>query len=278
MASVIAALCLHGAAVHAGGDALEGHSFSVASSEQWRLPDKLNEISGLALTTDARLLAITDEAAIVYELDFTQGRLVKAFALGDPTLRGDFEGIAYSDGRVWLMTSNGVIFESPEGEDGERVSFEEYPTGLDKYCELEGLAFRQEDRVLLLLCKKIKKKSGLEGLGIFAWSTTTREVDRTKTIMLPDRDIAAALRMNRLNPSGIAITPQTGNLLIVAARQRAVIELRADGDFLTAHELPAGAHRQAEGLEIMPTGEILVADEGGEHKARLAIYRPARQE
>jgi len=265
---------MQGAAVHAGADVLQGHSFLAGASQQWKLPDKLNEISGLALTADARLLAVTDEQAIVYELDYTEGRLVKAFALGDPTVRGDFEGIACSEGRVWLMTSKGVIYEAAEAEDGERVTFDEYSTGLGKFCEFEGLAFRQEDRSLLLLCKKIMRKSGLEGLRIFAWSTTSREVDHGKTIMLPDRDIAAALRMNRLNPSGIAIAPQTGNLLIVAARQRAVIELGADGDLRSAHELAAVAHRQAEGIEIMPAGEILVADEGGEHKARLAVYRP----
>lgn len=263
-----------------GGDGiLRRHSFSAASSQQWKLPDKLNEISGLALTGDSRLLAVTDEAAIVYELDYAEGRLVKAFALGEPTVRGDFEGIAHGQGRVWLMTSEGSIYESAEGEDGERVTFDEYRTGLGEFCEFEGLAFRQSDRVLLLLCKKVRKKSGLEGLAIFAWSTASREVDRAKTMALPHREIAAALRRTRLSPSGMAIAPQGGNLLIVAARQTAVIELAPNGDFRDARALPlAVRHRQLEGIEILPAGDILVADEGGEHRARLAVYRPDNRE
>lgn len=247
-----------------------------APPQQWRLPDKLNEISGLALTDDRRLLAITDETAIVYELDYGEGRLVKAFALGEPTEKGDFEGIAWFEGRVWLTTSRGRIYEAGEGADGERVPFRDYETGLGDACEIEGLAFRQPDRMLLLLCKKIKKKSGLGSLMIFAWSTETRELVPAKNIALPDRDIARALRMNRLNPSGIAIGEQSGNLVIVAARQHAVIELGPDGSFIAAKTLNAERHRQSEGIEILPSGDLLVADEGGEHRARLAVYAAAR--
>ncbi|MGH8166158.1 MAG: hypothetical protein ACREQ1_02905 [Woeseiaceae bacterium] len=255
---------------------LGSYALSAETLQQWKLPDKLNEISGLALTEDARLLAITDESAIVYELDYAAGRLVKAFALGEPTVAGDFEGIAWFDGRVWLVTSEGVIYESGEGEDGERVIYDEYPTGLDRFCEIEGLAYRWDDGVLLVLCKKIQTKSNLESLTIFAWSTESHELIDEKTISLPDRQIAASLRNDRLNPSGIAIDRVTGNLLIVAARQQAVIELSPDGGFIAARVLPlATRHRQAEGIEILPTGDMLIADEGGSHKARLAIYRPA---
>jgi uncharacterized protein YjiK len=283
-----AILAVFAAALHADDAAAEdplpsaagilgSYAFSSETLQQWKLPDKLNEISGLALTEDSRLLAVTDESAIVYELDYTAGRLVKAFALGEPTVLGDFEGIACGDGQVWLVTSNGVIYESAEGEDGERVAFDEYPTGLDRKCEIEGLAFRRSDRVLLILCKNIKKKSNLESLAIFAWSTTGNEVIADKTITLPDRAIAASLRIRRLNPSSIAIEEKSGNLLIVAARQRALVELDRDGGFVSARVLPLSSrHRQAEGIEILQSGAVLIADEGGGHKARLAVYRPRK--
>lgn len=260
----------------AGQGILDRYEFSAETSKQWRLPDKLNEISGLALTGDGRLLAVTDESAIVYELDYSAGRLVKAFALGDPTVRGDFEGIAWSEGGVWLVTSDGVIYEATEGEDGERVAYDEYRTGLGQLCEIEGLTYRKSDGMLLLLCKTIRRRSGLESLAIFAWSTSSRHPVPGQTIALPDRDVAAALRMTRLNPSGITVEEQSGNLLIVAARQRAVIELDARGSLLSARLLPLAArHRQAEGIAILPSGGILIADEGGGHRARLAIYSPA---
>jgi hypothetical protein len=58
--------------------------------QQWRLPDKLKEISGLALSSDGRLFAVADEMAVVYEINYTDGKLVRAFALGDPPVPGDF--------------------------------------------------------------------------------------------------------------------------------------------------------------------------------------------
>jgi uncharacterized protein YjiK len=172
------------------------------------------------------------------------------------------------------VTSEGVIYEASEGEDGERVTYREYDTDVGKRCEIEGLTYRKSDGMLLLLCKKIRKKSGLKGLVIFAWSTSGRITVSEKTLALPDRDIAIALRMNRLNPSGITIDDPSGNLLIVAARQRAVIELDGGGSLLSTSLLPAAAHRQAEGIAILPSGDILIADEGGGHRARLAVYSP----
>lgn len=259
----------------AGFTAAEPSSGILAEGvQQWKLPDKLNEISGLAVTPDGRLLAVADESAIVYELDYEQGRLVKAFALGAPTVRGDFEGIASLEGRVWLVTSDGIIYESAEGADGERVAYEAHPTDVGESCEIEGLAQRRTESLLLLLCKDLRPASTLEGLAIFAWSTAERQVLHPLTLRLPDRRIVNELRNPRLRPSGIAVDEHSGHLLIVAARPRALIQITADGAFVAAAELPA-RHRQSEGIEILGDGRLLVADEGGSHKARLAVYRPA---
>ena len=101
--------------------------------QQWSLPRRLNEISGLALTSDERLLAVTDEIAVVYEIDYSEGSLVKAFAFGEPPVRDDFEGIAVRNGTVWLMTSNGGLFAGPEGANGENVEYESFDTGAPRY-------------------------------------------------------------------------------------------------------------------------------------------------
>lgn len=254
---------------------LQVYDFAAEVSRQWKLPDKLNEISGLATTTDGRLLAVADEAAIVYELDYEKGRLVKAFALGDPAVRGDFEGIATLEERVWLVTSDGLLYEAAEGVDGERVVYEVHRTDVGRSCEIEGLTARQAGGALLLLCKNLRRGSELDGLAIFVWSPAERRVLHAETIMLPDRRIVNELRDPRLRPSGLAVDGHSGNLLIVAARPGAVIEMTADGTFVAAAELRSGArHRQPEGIEVLSDGGLLIADEGGGHKARLAVYRP----
>ena len=60
---------------------------------RWLLPPDLDEISGLVLTSDARLLAHADHRGEVAEIDYRHGVVVKRFALGKPTVRGDVEAI-----------------------------------------------------------------------------------------------------------------------------------------------------------------------------------------
>src|SRR5512147_3239724 len=85
--------------------------------EQWKLPKKLDEISGLAFDEQDRLFAHNDERAVIHQIDWHRGSLVKSFALGDPPVRGDFEGIAVAASRFYLMTSDGMLYSAAEGDD-----------------------------------------------------------------------------------------------------------------------------------------------------------------
>src|SRR5687768_14749269 len=89
---------------------LEGLELRKRSAEQMRLPGALREISGLAVTPDGRVFAHGDERAIVSEVDYRRGAIVKSFALGSPILAGDFEGLAIADKRFFLITSTGRLY------------------------------------------------------------------------------------------------------------------------------------------------------------------------
>lgn len=246
-----------------------------ASLQQWKLPKKLKEISGLALTPDDRLFAVGDEQAIVYELDYKQGRIAKSFALGSPIARADFEGIAYMDGRFYLVTSNGLVYVAAEGGDGERVDFDVYQTGLGRFCEIEGLAAEIQSGTLLLSCKQSRGKADSGKFSIFVWSPETGKTFHDREVPIPDEEIARKIRKKRVRPSAIVIDPETGNLFGVAGPQRAIFELSPNGELIEAIILPlADRHRQAEGIEITSDGRLLIADEGGKKKARLSAYSP----
>lgn len=241
---------------------------------QWALPPRLLEISALAMTHDDRLLAIDDERAIVYELDYVDGGLIKAFAIGDPVLRADFEGLAAAHGYVYLMTSEGEIYKAREGQDGERVEYEHFESKVDDECEFEGLADDIAGNRLLLVCKDLKKKADIDRLAIYPWSLDEQKVDQSARLSLPLNEISMSLRLRRLHPSGIVVHDETGHLLIVAAREQALIELDSVGRFVNARRLPLNMrHPQAEGIELSEVG-LLLSDEGGNSKARLSVYRP----
>ena len=260
----IVALC----AAACSGDPVPPDSPAPPDEEifQWALPETLREISGLVLTDDQRLLAVADEFAIIYEIDFDNAKMVKAFGLGNPTLPGDFEGIAILDDKVWIMTSDGDLYAVTEGSDGERVAYNRFSTGLGRACELEGLVALEDS--LGLLCKDPRDDDGLR---VFRWSPVDGLLD---AVQLPERRMATAIGSNRVHPSGIEVDPQTGNWLIVAARQYAVFEVTPTGDLSgVIMVLDPARHPQTEGIAKTPDGRILLADEGGSGRARLSVYK-----
>ncbi len=243
---------------------------------QWRLPGRLREISGLALTLDERLFAVTDERAVVYELDYSEGKIVKSFALGDPVVRGDFEGIAVLGPNVWLMTSRGDLFVTSEGPDRGNMQYRKYETGLGDYCELEGLAENRAAKTLILACKETNEKKN--ELMIFELAVAQGDIEELRRVTIPEKEIKDRINEKELNPSGIAIDPQTGESVLIAARQDALVRLTADGGLTDAIILAKkGRHGQAEGIAITRDGRMLIADEGGDGRARLAVYPAGSQ-
>ena len=217
------------------------------------------------------MFAVTDERAIVYELDYQHGRVIKSFALGDPVLHADFEGIAVLQDTIWLMTSDGLLYATAEGPDGRSVRYQRFDTGHGDYCELEGLAQDREAGTLILACKEVTSKRN--GLMIFEWTASADGIDHVRDMAVPQRAIAARIGEMRINPSGIAVDPATGERVLIAARQEALVRLATNGALSEAIILKEkGRHRQAEGIEITRDGRMLIADEGGAGSARLAVY------
>ena len=225
------------------------------------------------MTPEQRLLAVDDEKAIVYQIDYLNGRLVKAFAFGKPVLRGDFEGLAVVDDTVYLLTSTGILYAAPEGDDGDRVEYDAFDTGLEEQCEFEGLARDRSGANLLLLCKDLLDSANIDVLSVFPWNLSNREVVYDQRIELPLAAVSRRLAVRRLHPSGIVAHPDAESLLIVAARERALVEIGTDGAFIDAVILSdERRHPQAEGIELAGGGQLIIADEGGKGRARLTVY------
>ena len=276
-AAILAAACLapwgQSSLAEEPAAGLDGYSFAPEHARQWKLPSVLDEISGLAATPSGRMFAHGDEWGIVYEFDPARERLVKAFALGQPSAADDFEGIAIADGRFYLVTSRGRIYEAPEGADGERVLYNTFDTGVGRQCEIEGLAYEPGDRTLLLACKNPLTEELFHHVAIFRWSVATRALVPGPPVMIKLDDLTAPLGIKSFQPSALERNPVTGTYILAAAIQHALAEIRLDGTVLSVRELPARHHRQIEGLTFGADLELVLADEGGGGRGRLTIYK-----
>lgn len=243
-----------------------------AHSDRARLPNRLDEVSGLAVTGDGRVFTHTDERAVIYEIDPSDGGVIKRFGLGVPALSGDFEGIAIAGERFFLVSSQGFLLEFREGAAEQVVAFRGVDTGLLSRCEVEGLAHDPSTGTLLAACKTVPGRD--------RGAIVVYRIDAATLGLRPDRITVPLSELERVGlrgsfaPSGIEVDPATGTLILVSARDEAIVEIRPDGTVLSGFRFGASRHPQAEGVTFLPDGSLLLADESQGGRARLTRYGP----
>lgn len=266
-----------GKAFHIGG-----YSYHTERFEQWKLPSSLREISGLAGTADGRLFAHSDERAVIHQIDYQSGKWLKSFSLSHRpgempgrAVQGDFEGIAVAGDDLYLVTSQGTIYVSRLGIDGSSVAFHVIRTGLGETCEIEGLTYHPGLHVLLLACKVVRSAELRGQVVVFQWSIERQAVLPDATITISLAELTSNLApLDNFNASGIVVSPRNGNLLLVAARQQALLEVTMGGEIVNVFTLPMKRyHRQTEGIALFADGTLILADEGGIKRGRLGVYR-----
>lgn len=238
------------------------------------LPPGLEEISGLATTPDGRLLAHDDERAIVYEVDFRDGTVVKSFRVGLQGLPGDFEGIAVAGPRIFLVTSQGELLEFREGEAGSSVRYRIHRTGVGRLCEVEGLAWDEARNCLLLPCKTARTTDFEDHLVVLGVDASTMEVYPVPRVFIPLENLEGVGLDDEFHPSAVEVHPTSGRLLLASARDEALLELSSGGSPLAGRKLPEDDHPQTEGLALLPAGRLVLADEGRGGPGRLTRYGP----
>lgn len=251
---------------------LESFDLSKDGGIQDKLPRALEEVSGLATTSGGRVLAHDDERAVIYEVDPADGHVVKAFSAGIGGVRGDFEGIAAVDDRLFLVTSAGELLETREGEDGSALAYGVQDTGLGRVCEIEGLAFDPRTRSLLLPCKGKKAEELKNHVVVFAVELETFRVQLVPRVFIPFEELDEIGLKDSFHPSAIEVHPTTGRLILVSAQEETILEVSPYGALLGGKELHRKTHPQPEGVTFLDDGSLLLADEGQGGRGRLTRY------
>ena len=240
---------------------------------RWLLGPELTEVSGLALTSDGRLFAHADEAARVLEIDYRRGTVVKQFWVGEDALTEDFEGITFAGNRFFMVTSKGVLYEFPEGADGERVKFELHDTRLGKECEFEGVAYDSAANTLVMPCKNVRDKSLAGNLVIYRYTLGSDSAGTsTSHLSVPMAQAIGNNGWRQVRPTDIAIDPWTGNYVIVAAQEKAILQVTPAGVVVFSRPL-TGSHPQSEGVAITRDSILIVGDEGTGQPGAITLYR-----
>jgi hypothetical protein len=247
-----------------------------APAKQFYLPEGLTEISGLAVASNNTVYAHDDNYAIVYEVDLGSEKAIKAFALGKPTVKGDFEDIAERNGYVYLLTSDGRLFEAPVGENRKRVLYNAYDTGVGEHCETEGLANGPEEGEFLILCKKAHDVAFKDRLIIYIWNLHDRKPVATPWLNVSLDGLVEKLDQANFHPSAFYWRRERGTLIIVSAKGHSAIEIDQQGRLVDRIKLDKEQHPQPEGLTLMPDGRLVLSDEGSRGHGKISVYNVPR--
>jgi hypothetical protein len=259
-----------------GAPVLDRYDFSPGSGLRRDLPQVLQEVSGLAVTPDGRLFAHNDERGAVFQLDPETGGIVKAFLVGSTGVPGDFEGIAMARGGFAMVASSGDILEFPEGEGGAHVPYRVHATGLGLFCEIEGLAYDPAHDEFLLPCKETRHWDLHGHVVVVSVPLETMRPYWVPRVFLPLESLRDHGLEPSFHPSSIEVLPEDGTLILLAAREAAILELTPQGRLVAGRKLSNRDHPQAEGLTFLPDGTLVLADEGGTGRGRITLYPPVK--
>ena len=240
---------------------------------EWIMPSQLREISGLALTQRGTVLTHDDNIGRVSEIDPKTGVLVKSFALSG-NQKGDFEAITIAGQDIYLLESSGKLFKFREGADGSQVAFTVYDTKLEKECEFESLTYEADSSRLLMACKRLKNQAEgkVKELRIYFLPLPLGNRTAMTAMSIPIDEVRGKNNWKNIHPSDMTIDPSTGNYVVVASREKALVVLTPDGDVVRSEPLP-GEHRQPEGVAITKDSLLIVSDESNVKPPKITLYR-----
>jgi uncharacterized protein YjiK len=242
---------------------------------QFKLPKKLSEISGLAITEEGELLCHDDEQAVVYRLDLRTGKVLGQFSFGSGFLEDDFEGIAVRGDTIYIVNSSGDLFEFPGMPDKKRTSFRLYKTALSSKNDVEGLEYDPVTNCLLLACKGDPGK-GFEGdKAVYSFSLATKVLEPSPRFLIDHKKVEKASK-GAFNPSGIALHPVSGTFFVISADGHAVIEVDRSGRMLAQQEIPKSVNTQPEGITFAPDNAMILCNDGQGGTGTITRYEVER--
>ncbi len=225
------------------------------------MPKDLTEISGLTVLDETHLGAIQDEKAHLYIIDFATGAVDQELDFGG---EGDYEGIEYLDGRLFVMRSDGEIEELLGWRTGE-IKTREYDGDLgSNKCNAEGLG--AEGHRLLVVCKEDGKGDRNE---VHAFDLATNEFSDGEVFEVDADDVSGK---HDLRPSGIARHPITGDIVVLSSKHESLVVVDLGGHVKAEWDIKPAGLEQPEGIAFLPNGDLFLSSEGKEGPGKVMRF------
>ncbi len=284
---VITPACAQEGSLQASGPAPPSDTVAVAPpytfdrpDTLFRLPNRLREISGLTVLDDQTLGAVQDKKGKLYLINLHTGEIED-----DPRFDkdGDYEGLARVGDRVFVLRSNGTLYEITNWR-AKKLETVKHKTPLSAKYDTEGLVYDAAHARLLIACKEYAGRGLKNRKAIYAFDLETETLldepvftidtraftEQTDAGGLNDqirRAVQPAIDLSGFKPSALGLHPITGELYVLSSVRKALVVLNAEGVIAAVWVLPKKRFRQPEGLAFLPNGDLFIASEGSGKKA-----------
>jgi len=257
-----------------------------------KLPEMLEEISGITYLESGVLAAINDEKGNIYTIEIEDDNIDK-YDFGED---GDYEDIEFVNGELWVLKSNGQLTRV-ENYKKEKKDNKIYNTPLTSKNDTEGLGFDPANNRLLIACKAnagLNDKSiASPEKAIYAFDLKDKKLSESPVYTVNEADLSKNTgklpgwymkltnfftgkinRFSRFSPSGIAVHPVTGNMYIISASDNYLVVLNRDGNYLYISQLERTLFAQPEGICFSPDGELYISNEANGGEPTLLKFIP----
>lgn len=248
------------------------------------LPKILHEISGQTYIDSTSFASIQDNNGILFIYDILNNRIKNESPFSD---NGDYEDIARVDSTIFILRSDGKLFEISDFRIKHFV-LTTFKTGIP--CEeCEGLCYDSKNDRLLISCKgKILKKGYSNKTGIYSFDLKTRKLSAEPVLLFDIRKVRKLVASNKfelskklkkeMSPeitfkiSAISLHPLTGELYVLSSIDKMMYVVDKKGVITNIESLDPKLFNQAEGLLFFPNGDMLISNEGADKKPTLLRF------
>ena len=251
------------------------------------LPGKLREISDITVLSQNEIACVEDEQGIVFVYDLEAKRITDEVHFAS---HGDYEGLAVVGSQVYVLRSDGVLFQLASLKRHTAVQKIELHL---PFRESEGLCLDSAHSRLLIAPKSHEQSGkGKDSRPIYAYDLRQQILVQTPVFDVSVREIRRFAKHHDLPiprrpkkngesmhyalhfmPSAIAMHPVSGEVFIISAVDHVLVSSDSIGNVTGYAVLDAEKFRQPEGIAFLPNGDMLISNEAAGKVATLVLLR-----
>ncbi len=250
---------------------LEKENYTIL--QKWKMPEELNEISGIAWAGDNKIACIQDEDGIIFIYNLTSSTVEKTINFSKA---GDYEGIALVDSTAYVIRADGEIFEVVNYL-SDAFKVKTHKTPFSEKNDMESLTYDEKNH-RLLLSPKANDLNSKDYMGVYAFNLKTKKLEIKPILKINYKDpIFESKKIekkkkkssNSIHPADIAINPQNGDLYIVDGKNPQLLIIDSQGKATKLRSLQKKTFNQPEGISFSPDGSLYISNEGKKGSANI---------